>query len=161
MVEAAYNPGMVRTIGTLLWLFALAGCKAAQEPNRAEAREFDGRGFSATIRADVLHNAETPENGVTLYDFHVGSMPLLFVYAGDNAGYPHFNWPAASEVQQALASGLSARCRTAEHKDGKARECLIALSKQSPKQLLVFYEKLTDHWAGVADAIIESIQPNK
>ena len=154
---------MLRWIGTLLCLVVLwawSGCKEAQEPNRAEPRAFDGGGFQATIRADVLHNTETPERGVTLYDFHVGSMPLMFVYAGDNAGYPHFNWPAASEEQETLPSGLAARCRSAEHKDGKARECLIALSKQSPKQLLVFYEKLSDKWAGVADAIIASIKPS-
>jgi hypothetical protein len=154
---------MLRWTGTLVWLVALAGCncdwKAAQLPNRAEPRAFEGRGFSATIRADVRHSADTPEQGVTLYDFHVGSMPLLFVYAGDNAGYPHFNWPGAGEEKQALPSGLTARCRSAEHKDGKARECLIALSKQSPQQLLVFYEKLSDQWAGVADAIVESIKP--
>src|ERR1700712_2488654 len=132
--------------GTLLWLLTALSCSAVKEPNRSEPRAFEGHGFSATIRLDILYNVEAPEQGVTLYDFHVGSMPLLFVYAGDNAGYPHFNWPHSSEEQQGLRAGLSARCRSAEHKDGKARECLIALSKQSPKQLLGFYEKLTEHW---------------
>jgi hypothetical protein len=152
---------MVLVIGALLWVLAAVGCTPLQEPNRAEPRAFEGDSFSATIRRDVLHSVESPERGVTLYDFHVGSMPLLFVYAGDNAGYPHFNWPGTSDEQQTLASGLSARCRSAQNKDGKARECLIALSKQSPKQLLVFYEKLPDHWASVADAIIASIEPKK
>lgn len=147
-----------RLIG-LLCLLAASSCKEAQVPDRTEARSFEGKGFSATIRRDVLHSVESPERGVTLYDFHVGSMPLLFVYAGDNAGYPHFNWPGMGDEQRTLPSGLLARCRESAKKDGKARECLIALSKQSPKQLLVFYEKLTDHWAGVADAIIDSIEP--
>jgi len=108
----------------------------------------------------VRHSAQTPTKGVTLYDFHVGSMPLLFVYAGDDAGYPHFGWAADREAEQTLPSGLKAHCRFAETSDGRARECLITLSKTSPKQVMVFYEKLPAKWADVADEIIESIEAN-
>jgi hypothetical protein len=151
----------------VFWLTAMVvglhsfGCNLVPEPDRTEPRAFDGLGFSATIRRDVLSNAETPEPGVTLYDFHVGSRQLLFLYAGDSAGYPHFSWAADREQEQTLASGLAAHCRFAESAQGRARECLIKLSPRSPKQLLAFYEKLPDKWANVADAIIESIQARK
>jgi hypothetical protein len=135
------------------------GCRP-EPPSRSEPRPFEGRGFSATIRRDVRHSAETPTHGVTLYDFHVGSLPLLFVYTGDDAGYPHFSWAADREAEQTLPSGLKAHCRFAETSDGRARECLIALSKTSPKQVMVFYEKLPAKWADVADEIIESIEPS-
>ena len=134
------------------------GCRP-EGPARSEPRPFEGRGFSATIRRDVLHSSETPTKGVTLYDFHVGSLPLLFLYAGDDAGYPHFSWAADREAEQTLRSGLKAHCRFAETSEGRARECLITLSKTSPKQILAFYEKLPAKWAKVADAIIESIEP--
>jgi hypothetical protein len=137
------------------------GCSLVPEPSRSEPRAFEGRGFSATIRRDVLSNEDSPTQGVTLYDFHVGSLPLLFVYAGDDAGYPHFSWAADREEHVTLHSGLSAHCRYAEADQGRARECLIELSKRSPKQLLVFYEKLSPKWAGVADAIIDSIRARK
>ena len=136
------------------------GCMP-RPPSRSEPRPFEGRGFSATIRRDVRHSAGTPTHGVTLYDFHVGSLPLLFLYTGDNAGYPHFSWAADGEAEQTLPSGLKAHCRYAEREDGLARECLITLSKSSPKQILAFYDKLPAKWAEVADEIIESIRPSE
>jgi hypothetical protein len=139
-----------------LWLLG-AGCDLVPEPDRTEPRVFDGRGFKATIRRDVLNSSETPQPGVTLHDFHVGSMPLLFIYEGDDAGYPHFSWAADREEAQQLTSGLQGHCRYAETDKGRARECLIQLSKRSPKQLMAFYEKLPDKWADVADAIIDSV----
>lgn len=134
------------------------GCRP-EGPSRSEPRPFEGKGFRATVRRDVLSNVESPMNGVTLYDFHVGSLPLLFLYAGDDAGYPHFSWAADRETEQTLPSGLKAHCRYAETAEGRARECLITLSKRSPKQILAFYEKLSPKWAQVADGIIESIAP--
>lgn len=143
------------------WVIGLQclGCDLVPEPSRSEPRAFEGHGFSATIRRDVLSNVETPAAGVTLYDFHVGSRPLLFLYVGDDAGYPHFSWAAEAEQDQTLPSGLSAHCRSAQTESGRARECLIALSKRSPKQILAFYEKLPPEWASVADKIIESVKP--
>jgi hypothetical protein len=111
------------------------------------------------VRRDVLSNVENPAKGVTLYDFHVGSRQLFFLYVGDDAGYPHFSWAADREAEHTLPSGLKAHCRYAESPDGQARECLIALSTHSPKQILVFYEKLPANWASVADGIIDSIEP--
>ena len=134
------------------------GCRP-EGPSRSEPRPFEGHGFRATVRRDVLSNAESPSEGVTLYDFHVGSLPLLFMYAGDRAGYPHFSWTPDREADQTLPSGLKARCRFAETERGFARECLISLSKTSPKQILAFYDKLPSKWAHVADKIIESIAP--
>jgi hypothetical protein len=82
----------------------------------------------------------------------------LFIYVGDEAGYPHFSWAAKREQQLALPSGLWAHCRYAELDSGQARECLVVRSKTSPRQLLVFYDKLPPKWAKVADAIIDSIE---
>ena len=154
---------MLRVLRLMCWVMGLGclGCSLVPEPSRSEPRPFEGRGFSATIRRDVLTNEESPAPGVTLYDFHVGSRQLLFLYAGDDAGYPHFSWAADREQRVVLRSGLSAHCRYAESAEGKARECLIQLSKRSPKQLMVFYEKLPAEWASVADAIIESVSARK
>jgi hypothetical protein len=149
---------LFRITGVVVWLHS-AGCALVPEPSRSEPRTFAGRGFRATVRRDVLNSTETPTKGVTLYDFHVGSLPLLFLYEGDDAGYPHFSWAADREEQETIASGLKMHCRYAESAQGRARECLIELSKQSPKQILAFYEKLPAKWANVADAIIGSIQP--
>lgn len=147
----------------LLWLSALVMCLQSvgcnPEPARDAPRPFEGREFRATIRRDVLHNSHVPTPGVTLYDFHVGSLPLLLVYVGDQAGYPHFGWAADREGKHTLRSGLKGHCRVAQRPEGRARECLIALSETSPKQLMIFYEKLSPEWADVADAIIESIEP--
>jgi hypothetical protein len=134
------------------------GCRP-EGPSRSEPRPFTGKGFSATVRRDVRSSVESPTKGVTLYDFHVGSLPLLFLYEGDDAGYPHFSWAADREAEQTLASGLKAHCRFSETDNGRARECLITLSQHSPKQILAFYEKLPAKWADIADGIIESIQP--
>lgn len=151
---------MLRVFRLMCWVISLCcfGCSLVPEPARSEPRPFQGRGFSMTIRRDVLSNEESPTPGVTLYDFHVGSRQLLFIYVGDDAGYPHFSWAADREQNLTLHSGLSAHCRYAESAEGRARECLIALSKRSPKQLMVFYEKLPTVWADIADAIIESIR---
>jgi hypothetical protein len=159
-LRGRYTGEMKRFIGALLCLVG-AGCdlKLVPVPDRTEPESFEGKGFTATLRRDVLHNAETPTNGVTLYDFHVGSMPLLFMYSGDTAGYPHFGWAADREASEKLPSGLPAHCRYSEKGEGKARECLITLSKHSPKQLLVFYEKLPAKWSKVADEIIASVEP--
>jgi hypothetical protein len=143
-----------------MWLLCF-GCSLVPEPLRSEPRTFEARDFTATIRRDVMTNEESPTPGVTLYDFHVGSRPLLFLYAGDDAGYPHFSWAADREQDLTLSSGLSAHCRYAESAEGRARECLIELSKRSPKQLMVFYEKLPAEWASVADAIIQSVRARK
>ena len=155
---------MLRVLRLTCWVMSLLcfGCRGlVPEPSRSEPRPFEGHGFSATIRRDVLTNEDSPTPGVTLYDFHVGSRPLLFLYAGDNAGYPHFSWAADREDTLTLPSGLSAHCRYAESAEGRARECLIALSKRSPKQLMVFYEKLPPEWASVADGIIDSVRATK
>lgn len=146
-------------VAAVSMLYSLSACHAPPEPNRAEPRAFDGRWFTATIRRDVLSNEVTPTRGVTLYDFHVGSLPLLFAYVGDHAGYPHYGWAADREEQERLPSGLRAHCRYAVSQQGRARECLIALSERSPKQLMVFYDQLSSQWANAADAIIASIAP--
>ena len=148
----------VRSLAVWVLSSTLA-CAPVAEPDRAQPRQFDGDGFTATLRRDVRSSTQTPEYGVTLYDFHIGSLPLLFMYVGDQAGYPHFGWAAKREQQQTLRSGLWAHCRYAELEAGQARECLIVLSKESPQQLMVFYDKLPAKWAKVADAIIDSIAP--
>ena len=148
-----------RLTATVLCLHSV-GC-SPQVPSRSEPRAFEGQAFRATIRRDVLSNQDSPAPGVRLYDFHVGSRPLLFLYVGDHAGYPHFAWAADRETEQVLRSGLKAHCRYVEAPSGRARECLIELSKRSPQQILAFYENLPAKWASVADGIIESIEPRK
>lgn len=150
-----------RVLTLMVWDLVIVGCgcSAVPEPDRTEPRPFEGHGFRATVRLDVLSNVDTPVPGVTLYDFHVGSRPLLFVYVGDKAGYPHFGWDADREERLVLPSGLRAHCRYRRSGRERARECLIALSESSPKQLMLFYEKLPKKWSRVADGIIESIAP--
>jgi hypothetical protein len=108
---------------------------------------------------DVSDNRATPTPGVTLYDFHVGSLPLLFMVEGDRPGYPHFGWKPEHEEDSTLASGLRAHCRSAHSGDHASRECLITLGPQSPKQLHVWYEQLTAPSSRFADDIIDSIAP--
>jgi len=143
----------------LLSLGALAGCGPAQ-PDRTAPQAFEGRGFRATLRKDVLHNTITPQPGVTLYDFHVGSKPLLLVYVGDKPGYPRFAWRPEREEELALPSGLHGQCRAAQTEHGRARECLITLGRSSPRALHVSYEALGPDWVEVADGIIASVAPS-
>lgn len=131
----------------------LAACQASREPDRFAPREFAGRGFRMTIQADVLSNTVNPVVGVTLYDLHIGSTALLFVFAGDAPRWPHF--AAASERDERIttAGGLSAQCRNLRD----ARECLITLGDESPQKLHVWYSKLNAAMAKRADAIIDSV----
>jgi hypothetical protein len=146
----------------LLWLFGLslfAACAWPQEPDRTAPLPYQGRGFSATLRKDVSSNAMTPEPSVTLYDFHIGSQPILFIYVGDKPGYPRFPGPAQSEEDVRLPSGLQAHCRSLKVEQGRSGECLIALSPSSPKQLHAFYDSLEPQWANISDAITQSVAP--
>ena len=147
-------------MGMRTWLFGwllLAACGGPAEPDRAAPQSFTGRGFTATVRKDVLHNAVTPEPGVTLYDFHIGSQPILFLYLGDRPGYPRYTWKPQREQDETLPSGLRAHCRAARSDGAHARECLITLGASSPRQLHAFYDALTPEWAAVSDAIIHSL----
>ena len=146
----------VRSWVSIGWL-VLVGCGGPSEPDRAAPQSFAGRGFTATVRKDVLHNAVTPEPGVTLYDFHIGSQPILFLYLGDRPGYPRYTWKPQQEQDETLPSGLRAHCRAARSDGAHARECLITLATRSPRQLHAFYDKLTPEWAAVSDAIIQSL----
>lgn len=128
---------------------------ACSEPDRSAPKRFDGYGFSLTLRKDILTSAEEPTPGVHLYDFHVLSMPFLFLYVGDKPGYPHFAAQPQEETDEALASGLSAHCRRSRG----ARECLITLSDHSPKQLHIWYEHLDAQWVKAADTVIMSLRP--
>ncbi|MEY4576036.1 MAG: hypothetical protein RL701_739 [Pseudomonadota bacterium] len=140
-------------------LAALLGCDAFAEPDRAAPQRYEGRGFSATLRKDVSTNSLTPKPDVTLYDLHVGSLPLLFIYVGDRPGFPHFAAAPVSEDSDVLESGLGALCRKQKPAGGQARECLIELSETSPTHLHIWYEKLDATWAKAADRIIASIEP--
>jgi hypothetical protein len=142
----------VRLLAAALCLVSIASCAASQEPDRHAPRTFRGNGFALTIRKDVLYNAISPTPGVTLYDFHIGSQPLLFAYAGDKPGYPHF--AGAPEREEALetSTGLSGTCRETSGN----RECLIKLGDDSPKQLHVWYEKLDPGQRATANHIIQS-----
>jgi hypothetical protein len=143
----------------LLWLVGTLTCQCVTEPDRTAPVAYDGRGFSATLRKDVSSNAMPEHDGVTLYDFHVGSMPLVFMYAGDRPGYPHFAWTQPQTADLKLASGLSGQCRSMRVEQGISRECLIDLSRKTPKQLHVWYDQLTSDWSQAADRIIASIEP--
>ena len=136
-------------------LVVASGCRPL--PDRSAPQPYEGRGFSATLRKDVLSNAVSPEPGVTLYDFHVGSQQILFAYLGDKPGYPRFGGAALVEEDVRLRSGLKAHCRTIKAERGRSRECLIVLSRQSPRKLHAFYAELGDEWATIADGIVESI----
>ena len=142
------------------WAFAalcLVACQASREPDRFAPREFAGRGFRLTIQEDVLSNTVKPAPGVALYDFHVGSTPLLFAYAGDAPGWPHF--PGAPEHDENIttSAGLHAHCRNV----GEARECLIDLGDKTPQKLHLWYEKLDAAMAKRADAIIDSVSTSQ
>lgn len=145
--------------GLGVWACLLVACGGPQEPDRSAPQAFEGRGFSATVRKDVLHNAVTPEPGVTLYDLHIGSQPILFLYVGDRPGYPRYKQPPDREEDLQLPSGLSAHCRASHTAAGRARECLITLGTRSPARLHAFYDALTPEWASVSDAIIQSLAP--
>jgi hypothetical protein len=145
---------VMRWLLAAVWLgSSLLACQASREPDRFAPREFAGRGFRMTIQADVLSNTIKPAPGVSLYDFHVGSTPILFAYAGDTPGWPHFAGAPEHADDSTLSTGLSARC----HSIGNARECLIALGDKSPQKLHVWYEKLDGAMAKRADAIIDSV----
>lgn len=144
-----------------MWLVSLCACEEWREPDRTKPLPFKGHGFRAQLRMDVSTNKLEPAPGVTLYDFHVGSMPLFIAYVGDQPGFPHFAFTPEHETDKPLASGLRAHCRGAQQAKGAARECLITLSDHSPKQLHVWYEDLAPRWAEVADRIIASVQPGK
>lgn len=146
------------------WVLGMSlsvGCGGPAEPDRTAPQSYQGKGFSATLRKDVLSNAISPEPGVTLYDFHIGSQPVLFAYVGDKPGYPRFAGAPQAEEDMKLASGLDAHCRIMKAPHGRSRECLIALSDSSPKKLHAFYDALDPEWANVADALIQSFAPRQ
>jgi hypothetical protein len=153
------GPAMFSRNARLWLLVPLLACSGMKEPDRSRPVHYDGRGFSATLRMDVSSNAVTPTPGVTLYDFHVGSRALLFMYVGDRPGYPHFSWAPEQATDLQLPSGLTAHCRSAQGDRGTARECLIDLAQISPRKLHVWYDELEPKWARAADVIIESIKP--
>jgi hypothetical protein len=142
----------VKLLAAALCVISIASCGASQEPDRHAPSTFRGNGFALTIRKDVLYNAISPTPGVTLYDFHIGSQPLLFAYVGDKPGYPHFAGAPERERELELSSGLHATCR----ETSASRECLIALGDDSPKKLHVWHEKLEPRLRDTADSIIES-----
>lgn len=146
-----------RWFARMLGFSLLVACGGPPEPDRSAPQKYEGRGFSATLRKDVLSNAVSPEAGVTLYDFHVGSQQILFAYVGDKPGYPRFAGPALIDEDLRLPSGLDAHCRTLKAQRGKSRECLIKLSRTSPRKLHAFYAELGEEWARIADGIVESI----
>ena len=143
----------------LLWAGVVTACAAGKEPDRAAPQAFQGRGFRALLRKDVLHNTLTPAPGVTLYDFHIGSQPLLIVHVGDRPGYPRYDFRADHEEDLQLASGLSGHCRAATSEHGSARECLFALGPETPRHLHAFYEALGPERAKLADGVIQSFAP--
>ena len=152
---------MFRRLALVSSLCLQWACSGPPEPDRGAPQVYQGRGFTATLRKDVRSNAMTPEPSVTLYDFHIGSMPILFLYAGDKPGYPRYAGSPQSEQDVRLPSGLEAHCRVMKAERGRTRECLISLSQRSPKQLHAFYSELEPHWASVADAIIQSFTPRE
>jgi hypothetical protein len=119
-------------------------------------RIYKGFGFSAALPSDVLVNAGSPGEGFKLYDFHVGSRPLLFAYVGDRPNAPHFKWPGAV-VDKELSSGLQGTCRLQKSQDATSRECLFRLSEDYPQKLHIWYEKLNDDAKQVADKIVDSL----
>lgn len=131
---------------------SIASCDASKEPDRRAPRTFRGNGFALTIRKDVLYNAISPAPGITLYDFHIGSQPLLFAYAGDKPGFPHFAGAPEHEAALETRGGLSGSCR--DTADG--HECLFRLGDDSPKQLHLWYERLDPGLRETADRIIAS-----
>jgi hypothetical protein len=142
------------------WVLAalcLVACQASREPDRLAPREFAGRGFRMTIQADVLSNTIKPTPGVALYDFHIGSTPLLFAYAGDQPGWPHFAGVPERDENITTSSGLHAHCRTL----GGAHECLIELGDKTPQKLHVWYDKLDAPLAKRAEAIIDSVSTSQ
>lgn len=142
----------MRLLAAALCVTSIASCGASQEPDRHAPRAFRGKGFELTIRKDVLFNEISPIPGVTLYDFHIGSQPLLFAYAGDKPGFPHFGGAPEHEEVLETRSGLSGTCRDV----GEGHECLITLGDDSPKKLHVWYEKLDPGMRKTADRIIAS-----
>ena len=153
--------GFIRRLAVVSSLCLIWACSGPPEPDRGAPQGYQGRGFSATLRKDVRSNVMTPEPSVTLYDFHVGSLQILFMYAGDKPGYPRYGGAAESEQDVQLPSGLEAHCRIMKAERGRTRECLISLPQGSPKQLHAFYSELEPKWASVADAIIESLAPRE
>jgi hypothetical protein len=142
-----------------LGLCLLSACVGPTLPDRSAPQAYEGRAFSAMLRKDVLSNAVSPEPGVTLYDFHVGSQQILFASVGDKPGYPRFGGAVLAEEDLHLPSGLTAHCREMKVERGRSRECLITLSQRSPKKLHAFYAELEPKWASVADGIMLSIAP--
>ena len=155
----AYTGGMRvnRWLARLFGFSLLIACVGPQLPDRSAPQVYEGRGFSVVVRKDVLSNAVSPEPGVTLYDFHVGSQQILFAYVGDKPGYPRFGGAALVEEDLRLASGLEAHCRSVKAERGRSRECLVTLSRGSPGKLHAFYAELGEEWAAVADGIVQSV----
>lgn len=147
----------------LVWLTAcvglvlLAACDRGKGYVRGRIRIYKGFGFSAALPSDVRANDGNPAQDTHLYDFHVGSRPLLFAYVGNAPNAPHFKWSGAV-VDTELHSGLQGTCRTKQSSAGLSRECLFRLSDDFPQKLHIWYENLDDSASRVADAVVDSLE---
>jgi hypothetical protein len=139
-------------------LVLLAACSPGKGYESGRIRIYEGLGFTARLRSEVLVNAASPGEGFRLYDFHVGSRPLLFAYVGNQPNAPHFKWPGEI-VDTELKSGLQGTCRLRREQASSrvSRECLFTLGDEFPQKLHIWYEKLDDDSRQMADAIVESL----
>jgi hypothetical protein len=133
------------------------GCEPKDETKSYSSHVFQGRAFTASLRQDVLTNTLTPTPGVTLYDFHVGSRPIFFIYVGDSPGWPHFAWVPDEEIAFESSGGLSGKCRRKQTASGTSRECIFQLGDESPKLLHVWYEDLDKTTTALSETILTSL----
>ena len=141
-------------------ILALAAWSCTKNSEIGHSHTYVGVGFTMVLRPEVLSNADSPGEDFRLYDFHVGSHPLLFAYAGNRPNHPHFSWSAPS-IDTELESGLRGKCRSRRDPrgTGMSRECLFDLGHENPSRLHIWYENLDPKLMKTADLAIASIAP--
>ena len=136
----------------------LVACKGQSASDIAHPHLYRGFGFTAMLRPEVLSSADNPGDGFWLYDFHVGSRPLMFAYAGDQPNVPHFTWNAP-QLATNLKSGVRGICKQLRdaNKGRASRECVFDLGRQTPRHLHLWYDSLDATLQRTADEAIGSI----
>jgi hypothetical protein len=145
-----------RALGLVVVLLAAVGC--VKNAELGHSKTYQGLGFTVVLRSEVLANADSPGEDSRLYDFHVGSHPLLFAYVGDHPGAPHFSWPGDG-VNVVLKSGLTGLCRRQHDSNARrtSRECVFRLGDEFPQLLHIWYDSLDAGLQRTADGTIDSL----